>query len=120
MNGDFSALASMVETYVQTLNTPGAVPSIAGAWEMFIAQKGDELFNIAKTYYYHEMKDDITWRFPCDSAKIREVNTKVLDHVIKSVFGTEAKEIPDEKLQKYISELTVIINHLLKSHTFTF
>ena len=98
----------MVESYVKTLNTPGAVPSIAGAWDMFIAQKGEELLNLAKTFYYHEMKDDINWRFPCDSAKIREVHATVLDQVIKSVFeSAEAKDIPDEKLQQYISDLTV-------------
>ena len=47
----FSALATLVEEYVKAVNSPGAVPVIQSAWDVFTKSKCAETLNNAKAVY---------------------------------------------------------------------
>ena len=46
-----SALATLVEEYVRAANSPGAVPVIQSAWDVFTKTKCTEALNDAKAVY---------------------------------------------------------------------
>jgi len=46
-----SALATLVEEYVRAANSPGAVPVIQSAWDVFTTTKCTQTLNDAKAVY---------------------------------------------------------------------
>ena len=46
-----SALATLVEEYVRAANSPGAVPVIQSAWDVFTKTKCTQTLNDAKAVY---------------------------------------------------------------------
>ena len=46
-----SALAALVEEYVRAANSPGAVPVIQSAWDVFTKTKCTQTLNDAKAVY---------------------------------------------------------------------
>ena len=47
----FSALATLVQEYVGAANSPGAVPVIQSAWDVFTKTKCTQALNDAKAVY---------------------------------------------------------------------
>ena len=47
----FSALATVVEEYVRAANSPGAVPVMQSAWDVFTRTKCTQTLNDAKAVY---------------------------------------------------------------------
>ncbi|KXJ07710.1 hypothetical protein AC249_AIPGENE19172 [Exaiptasia diaphana] len=96
----------MVKSYVKTLNTPGAVPSISGAWEQYIGREGHTIYQIANAVYFNEMKERLDKRLPCDSRQILDDHTMILQHVMVNVFEVtvESKGMSADQLAKYAEE----------------
>ena len=46
-----SALATLVEEYIRAANSPGAVPVIQSAWDVFTKTKCTQTLNDAKAVY---------------------------------------------------------------------
>lgn len=115
----FLALSSMVQSYVQTLNTPGSVPSINGAWEQYIGREGHTTYQIANAVYFNEMKERLEGRLPCDAKQIREHHTILLEDVMINVFEAtvEGKGMSAEQLTKYAEEFQVTLCAYKGYHT---
>lgn len=47
----FSALATLIEEYVKAANSPGAVPVVQNAWDVFTTTKCTKTMNDAKAVY---------------------------------------------------------------------
>lgn len=47
----FTALATLVEEYIQAANSPGAVPVVESAWNVFTKTKCTQTLNDAKALY---------------------------------------------------------------------
>lgn len=46
-----SALATLFEEYVRSINSPGAVPIVQSAWDVYTKTKCTEFLEIAKEVY---------------------------------------------------------------------
>ena len=51
MFDSFKALATLVEEYVKAVNSPGAVPVVQSAWDVFTKTKCTQTLNNAKAVY---------------------------------------------------------------------
>ena len=101
----------MFQIYVETINTPGAVPSVIGAWEAFIGQKSGEMLTIGNVVYFHEMKERFEGKLPCDSSVIRDYHDMAFAHVKFNVFdeAVESEGISCQYIKESISSFEVSI-----------
>ncbi|XP_067054266.1 guanylate-binding protein 1-like isoform X3 [Acropora muricata] len=109
------ALASLVNTYVAALNTPGMVPSVQSAWETFVHTKCTEAKCAAVQVYDKAMSTQLDkCQLPCDSDDIRKIQK---DAVEKSMVVFEAKTVGVSALnsEKYLEELKEYTEKKLKA-----
>ena len=51
MFDSFKALATLVEEYIKAVNSPGAVPVVQSAWDVFTKTKCTRILDDAKAVY---------------------------------------------------------------------
>lgn len=99
------ALATLVEEYVQAVNSPGAVPVVESAWNVFTKTKCTQTLNDAKALYdggIREFKEKVC--LPCDDRKIRNAHQDYLLEAL-TFFETEAEDTAVMARWIYIEEL---------------
>ncbi|XP_015762113.1 PREDICTED: guanylate-binding protein 4-like [Acropora digitifera] len=97
------ALASLVNTYVAALNTPGMVPSVQSAWETFVHTKCTEAKCAAVQVYDKAMSTQLDkCQLPCDSDDIRKELRKDMQ---KHMAHLQQLKDYDERLAKEREEL---------------
>ena len=61
-----SGLAMLVKLYVKAINTPGAVPNMELAWDIFVKTKCSEAQTAAKDNYKVTMSSHLEGALPCE------------------------------------------------------
>ena len=110
------ALAVLVDIYVDALNTPGAVPNVEKAWEVFIHRKCSES-SAAALEAYEKAMTSVNQSLPCTNGEIHQLHRAAWNKCLK-VFGSETEGISAANTDKYLKELTVrtekfVISYLL-------
>ena len=102
-----TALASLVNIYVEALNTPGMVPSVQSAWETFIHKKCTEAKCAAVQVYDKATSTQLDkCQLPCDSDDIRKMQKNAVEESM-AVFQAETVGISAINSVKYLEKLMV-------------
>ena len=102
-----TALASLVNTYVAALNTPGMVPSVQSAWETFVHTKCTEAKCAAVQVYDKAMSTQLDkCQLPCDSDDIRKMRKNAVEESMV-VFKAATVGVSALNSEKYLEELMV-------------
>ena len=104
----------MVTTYVTALNTPGTVPNVQKAWDVFVSTKCTQIKAAAIESYDKTMESEMAGKLPCERDVIRQAQGIALDKALK-LFEEETFGISTANIENYLSELTV-----RKSSIYTF
>ncbi|KAL9979025.1 hypothetical protein ACROYT_G016617 [Oculina patagonica] len=99
------ALATLVEEYIKAVNSPGAVPVVQSAWDVFTKTKCTQALNDAKAVYEGGMKEfRERIRLPCDDRKIRSSHE---DHLLEALtfFESETEDTSVTARWLYMEEL---------------
>ncbi|XP_022790076.1 stress response protein NST1-like [Stylophora pistillata] len=107
------ALAALVNIYVSALNTPGTVPSVQSAWEIFVHTKCTEAKLAALQVYKSTITSELDGLLPCDSDKIRQVQERAIEEGTK-IFQEETAGVSASSSEKYLDELMESMNEALK------
>ncbi|CAH3045124.1 unnamed protein product [Porites lobata] len=99
------ALATMVTSYVTALNTPGMVPNIQKAWDVFVTAKCTQAKSESITVYDETMESEMSGRMPCERDVIRQAQMVALDKALK-LFEEKTYGISTGNMEKYLHELT--------------
>ena len=96
----------MVTSYVAALNTPGTVPNVQKAWDVFVSSKCNQVKAAAFESYDKTMESEMAGKLPCERDVIRQAQTVALDRALK-LFEEETFGISTANIENYLSELTV-------------
>ncbi|PFX25984.1 guanylate-binding protein 7-like [Stylophora pistillata] len=107
------ALAALVNIYVSALNTPGTVPSVQSAWEIFVHTKCTEAKLAALQVYESTITSELDGLLPCDSDKIRQVQERAIEEGMR-IFQEETIGVSASSSEKYLDELMESMNEALK------
>lgn len=107
------ALAALVNIYVSALNTPGTVPSVQSAWEIFVHTKCTEAKLAALEVYESTMTSELDGLLPCDSDGIRQVQDRAIEDSMRT-FQEETVGVSASSSEKYLDELMESMNKALK------
>lgn len=108
------ALATMVTTYVTALNTPGTVPNVQKAWDVFVSTKCTQIKAAAIESYDKTMESEMAGKLPCERDAIRQVQAIALDKALK-LFEEETFGISTANIENYLTELTAHMDNGLNS-----
>ena len=92
--------------YVNALNTPGAVPNIENAWDVFIRSKCSQATMLALQTYKEKIETQLQNILPCTSDEIREAHRKAFAACLQT-FKQETNSISVKNMEKYLKELAV-------------
>ena len=101
-----TALATLVEVYVDALNTPGAVPNIGNAWDVFVRSKCSRATMNALQTYKEKIEAQLKNALPCQSDQVREAHRLAFAACLEA-FKWETNSISVKNMEKYLKELTV-------------
>ena len=96
----------MVTSYVTALNTPGMVPNIQKAWDVFVTAKCTQAKSESITVYDETMESEMSGRMPCERDVIRQAQMVALDKALQ-LFEEKTYGISTGNMEKYLHELTV-------------
>ncbi|XP_067054214.1 guanylate-binding protein 7-like isoform X1 [Acropora muricata] len=109
------ALASLVNIYVEALNTPGVVPSVQSAWETIIHKTCTEAKRAAVQVYDKAMSTQLVkCKLPCDGDDIRKIQKNAVDKSM-AVFQAETVGISAINSAKYLEKLMEYMEEKLKA-----
>lgn len=108
------ALATMVTSYVTALNTPGTVPNVQKAWDVFVSTKCTQAKSEAIVAYDETMRSEMSGRMPCERDIVRQAQIISLDKALK-LFEEKTFGISTVNIEKYLSELTAYMENGLNS-----
>lgn len=100
------ALATMVTSYVTALNTPGTVPNVQNAWDVFVSTKCTKAKAAATESYDKTMDSEMSGKLPCERDDVRKAQLTALDMALK-LFEEETFGISSSNIEKYLNDLTV-------------
>ena len=92
--------------YVEAINTPGVIPNVQTAWEIFVVRKCSEASHAALQIYEATMTAVLSGQLPCGSDKIRENHELALEKGVTRL-ESETFGISSITIEKYLRELTV-------------
>ena len=96
----------MVSSYVAALNTPGTVPNVQKAWDVFVSTKCTQVKAAAIESYDKTMESEMAGKLPCERDVIRQAQAISLERALK-LFEEETFGISTANIENYLSELTV-------------
>ena len=96
----------MITSYVTALNTPGTVPNVQKAWDVFVSTKCTQAKLDAVALYDETMKSELSGRLPCQRDIVRQAQLMALDEAMKE-FAEKTFGISAANIEKYLNELTV-------------
>ncbi|KAL9973197.1 hypothetical protein ACROYT_G019615 [Oculina patagonica] len=108
------ALATLVEEYVRALNSPGAVPVVQSAWNVFTKTKCTQALKDAKAVYdagMNEFRESV--RLPCDGETIwsshKNSFLEALTLFKRETEDTAARRIFMEEFMNYADEAESVL-----------
>lgn len=104
----------MVTSYVTALNTPGTVPNVEKAWEVFVSTKCTQVKAAATETYDKTMESELAGKLPCERDIIRQAQLTALEKALK-LFEEETFGISTENIEKYLNELTVRQSYIVSA-----
>lgn len=96
----------MIKSYVTALNTPGMVPNVQKAWDVFVATKCTQAKSKSIALYDEMMASEISGTMPCKNDVIRHAQMVAHDRALK-LFEENTLGISRTNIEKYLHELTV-------------
>lgn len=96
----------MVTSYVTALNTPGTVPNVQKAWDVFVSSKCTQAKSDAAAAYDETMRCEMSGKMPCEGDVVRQAQLMALDKALK-LFEEKTFGISVANMEKYLNELTV-------------
>lgn len=96
----------MVTSYVTALNTPGTVPNVQKAWDVFVSTKCSQVKTTTIESYDKTMESEMAGKLPCERDVIRQAQVIALDKALK-LFEVETFGISTANIENYLNELTV-------------
>lgn len=107
-----TALAVIVRHYVEALNTPGTVPNIQSAWDVFVTTKCTEAQASTFKFYSEKMTKHFDSKLPGDDDEITHRHDIALQEAQKK-FGEKVYGIKATSVEKYLRALMVsILNNI--------
>ena len=96
----------MVTSYVTALNTPGTVPNVEKAWDVFVSTKCTQAKEAAIESYEKTMESEMAGKLPCERDVVRQAQLIGLEKALK-IFEEETFGISTTNIEKYLNQLTV-------------
>ena len=93
---------------MDALNTPGAVPNVENAWDLFIRSKCSQATMVALQTYKDKMEAQLQDVLPCQSDYIREAHRQAFAACLEA-FKEEMNSISVKNMEKYLKELAVCL-----------
>ena len=103
-----TALAALVRHYIEALNTPGTVPNIQNAWDIFVTTKCTEAKDSALKCYSDKMTEHLDGKLPCDDEEIVHRHDTTLQEA-QGQFEEKVYGIKAISVEKYLVSLGVSI-----------
>ena len=107
----------MVTLYVDAINTPGTIPNVQVAWDMFVQVKCSDAKKVSQQKYSELMTSLLSEKLPCDNAEIRMCHNYALEET-ESLFMEETTGISTNTVEKEMRQLKV--THLSHSQDTVF
>lgn len=96
----------LVKLYVKAINTPGAVPNMELAWDIFVKTKCSEAQTAAKDNYKVTMSSHLEGALPCEGDFILKSH-RAARFLCESFSMEETKGISTTTVQEYLIPLQV-------------
>lgn len=106
VNCIFTALAVIAGHYVEALNTPGTVPNIQKAWDMFVTTKCTEAQVSTFKLYSENMTEHLDGKLPCDDEEIAHRHDTALQQA-QQKLEEEVYRMKSASVEKYLTALIV-------------
>lgn len=94
----FPGLAHLIGSYVEAINSPGAIPNVENAWNVFVKTKCDEVKKAGMTKYSAIMSE-LQGRLPLDGDEIRNSHDAAFaeceNDVIAETAGLSTNTVED-------------------------
>lgn len=98
--------------YVQAINSPGAIPNVQNAWDIFVDTKSCNAVTEALKVYEGVMESQLEGKLPCDNDELRNGHRMALENS-EGYFMGETAGISTNTTEQYLNKLKVWI---LKFH----
>ena len=97
----------MVILYVDAMNTPGTIPNVQTAWDLFVQIKCSDAKKVSQQKYSELMNSLLPHgKLPCDNAEIRMCHNSALEET-ESLFMEETTGISTNTVEKQMRQLKV-------------
>ncbi|XP_022804560.1 guanylate-binding protein 6-like [Stylophora pistillata] len=105
-------LAALVTQYVDAINTPGFVPNVQGAWDLFVETKCFETKKTCERKYCEVLTLLLSEILPCDNDEIRAYHNSALEET-EELFLVEMIGISTNTVEKQLRQLKLSLNRQL-------
>lgn len=105
-------LAALVTQYVDAINTPGFVPNVQGAWDLFVETKCFETKKTCERKYCEVLTLLLSEILPCDNDEIRAYHNSALEET-EELFLVEMIGISTNTVEKQLRQLKMSLNRQL-------
>ena len=102
----FLGLAALVTLYVEATNTPGVIPNVQSAWEIFVETKCSDARQMSQKAYDDCMTTLLSHTMPCNNDEIRKSHNISLEECQRK-FMVETTGISTNTTEKHLGELKV-------------
>ena len=99
-------LAALVTQYVDAINTPGFVPNVQCAWDLFVETKCFETKKACEQKYDELMTLQLSEVLPCDNDEIRAYHNSALEET-EELLLREMIGISTNTVEKQLRQLKV-------------
>ena len=96
----------MVEHYVHAINSPGVIPNVQNAWELFVQAKCSDTLKDALDAYDIAMTTQLKDKLPCNNNQLRRSHEMALQNS-ESHFMADTAGISTNTIEKYLKKLKV-------------
>ncbi|XP_078366399.1 guanylate-binding protein 6-like isoform X2 [Oculina patagonica] len=97
-------LATLVQLYVQAINTPGIIPNVQNAWDTFVETKCSAAITDALDAYDVTMASQLKSKLPCENDQLRISHGMALESS-EGHFMAETAGISTKTTEKYLKKL---------------
>lgn len=99
-------LAALVTLYVDAINTPGAIPNVQWAWDIFVQTKCLDAKQVSQEKYRDLMTSLLSGNLPCGNDELRMCHNTALEES-EALFMAETTGISTNTVERHMRELKV-------------
>ena len=97
-------LAALITQYIYAINTPGVVPNVQVAWNLFVQNKCSDTIEKCQQKYIELM----ALQLPCDNAEIHLCHNSAMEET-EELFMAEMSGISTTTVEKQLRQLKVTL-----------